>query len=155
MYHSVEAGAEFFFDENDYISADDAGKKLRIVKTEISSTSLSTSSRSRTKSDASSGSRGRKRPRRAAATIRSYAVPDSDDDMFDDDSIEYSSEWHEKKLKTEETSLQKWVKHLANLVKEEQRKVRQLSYMSCFFIVSSLFSTRSTRCLLGCPQSQA
>jgi hypothetical protein len=126
MYHDVEAGAEFFFDENDYISTDDSGQKSRVVQMELTSTSLSTPSRSRAMSDAFSpfSSRGKKRLRRAVATIRSYAVPDSDDDMFDDDSIEYSSQMmHEKKLKIEESSLQKWVKHLTNLLKEEHRKV--------------------------------
>jgi hypothetical protein len=123
MYHDVEGGAEFFFDENDYISADEYGLKSRLVHTELTTTSLSTPSRSRTKSDAFSP-RGKKRLRRAVATIRSYAVPDSDDDMFDDDSFEYSSQMmHEKKRKIEESSLQKWVKHLSNLLKEEHRKV--------------------------------
>lgn len=135
LYHDIEAGAEFFFDENDYI-LNDTGKKPRAIKTEVTSTSFSTS-RSRTKSDASSllSSRGRKRPRRAATTIRSYVVPDSDDDMLDDDEpMEFTAQEHEKRTKTEESSLQKWVKHLGNLVKEEQRKVYQFSfwlYLSC------------------------
>ncbi|KAF8231714.1 hypothetical protein L208DRAFT_1423428 [Tricholoma matsutake] len=126
LYHDIEAGAEFFFDENDYI-LNDTGKKPRAIKTEVTSTSFSTS-RSRTKSDASSllSSRGRKRPRRAATTIRSYVVPDSDDDMLDDDEpMEFTAQEHEKRTKTEESSLQKWVKHLGNLVKEEQRKYQK------------------------------
>jgi hypothetical protein len=133
MYHDIEAGAEFFLDETDYISTNEAGKKSRVVKAEVTSTSVSTSSRSRPKSDASSPltSRGRKRPRRAATTIRSYAVPDSDDDMVDDDSAEFTAQEHDKKPKTEESSLQKWVKHLGNLVKEEQRKVHLLSFSPC------------------------
>jgi hypothetical protein len=123
MYHDIEAGAEFFFDEDEYISRDEVGTKSRVVKTEV--TSISTSSRSRAKSDALSPltAQGKKRPRRAATTIRSYAVPDSDDDMLDDDSMEFTAQAPEKKPKIEESNLKKWIKHLGNLVKEEQRKV--------------------------------
>jgi hypothetical protein len=133
MYHDIEAGAEFYLDESDYISDEDIGQKSRVVKTEAASASISIS-RSRTKPDVSTPltPRGRKRPRRAANAIRSYAVPDSDEDLlFDYDSMEFNGLDHERRTKIEETSLQKWVKHLGCLMKEEQRKVLRHFLCSC------------------------
>jgi hypothetical protein len=152
MYHDVEAGAEFFFDENDYISKNEVGKESSVVKMEATSTSISTSSRSRAKLDSYSplAPRGKKRPRRAATTIRSYAVPDSDDD-----SMEFSAQEREKKPEIEESNLKKWVKHLGILVKEEQRKVRLCPEGQVVVLYLSLRSIRNTRSSLKLLQSQA
>jgi hypothetical protein len=63
--------------------------------------------------------RGKKRPRRTAAeTVRSYAVPDSDED---DQHFEASEQDDQKDPR--ETSLQLWIKHLGLLLKTETRKV--------------------------------
>lgn len=60
---------------------------------------------------------GRKRPRRTAATIKSYAIPDSgDESIFDDDGTD-------TKPRNYESNLQKWIFHLGELLKEEKRKV--------------------------------
>lgn len=111
-------GAEFYFDENDYVKKD-AEKHCggQSVKIETSPMGIPPSG-SRGRADPSAcGYRGKKRPRRTATAVRSYAVPDSDDETianFDDIT---------KKPKYNETSLQKWVHHLGDLLKEEQRKV--------------------------------
>lgn len=80
--------------------------------------------------------RGRKRPRRsAAAVVRSYAVPDSDDEAIaavedrEDEFAEFrggvSKEKEKGKDKGVETvsALEEWVKALGELLKEEQHKV--------------------------------
>lgn len=65
-----------------------------------------------------SGSKGRKRPRRTVTAVRSYAVPGSDDEAIAD------GDDMGKHRKPAETSLQKWIYHLGELAKEENRKVR-------------------------------
>lgn len=65
-------------------------------------------------------SRGRKRPRRTAKeTVRSYVVPDSDEDLGTSDQDENEP--------FEETNLQLWIKHLSILLKTETRKVSSTS----------------------------
>jgi len=64
-----------------------------------------------------------RRPRRTAATIRSYAVPDSDDDDITEEAeIAWAMHVDAKKRKVE-SNLQQWIKELSVLLKEEQRKV--------------------------------
>ena len=93
---------------------------------ETPSAMLSPSLATRTRLEASSSSTdagGRKRPRRTATTIKSYVVPDSDDEVIsDDDEIE-------KKLRIHESNLQKWIFHLGELLKEEKRKVSDCAFM--------------------------
>jgi hypothetical protein len=70
---------------------------------------------------------GTKRPRRSAQSV-SYAVPGSDDEaiMGEDEMLPASIDpVLEKKL----TNLQKWISALDDLLKSEQRKVRQLDYI--------------------------
>jgi hypothetical protein len=69
----------------------------------------------------------KKRPRRSAAsTVKSYLVPDSDDETILDDhkpdsmSLTKSKEAGKKKA---ESNLQMWIKHLTGLQKEELKKV--------------------------------
>jgi hypothetical protein len=66
-------------------------------------------------------SRGKKRPRRSAVTIRSYAVPGSDDEAIVDEDRCFWIDNQEKKCK--ETNLQLWIKHLSYILKSETRKV--------------------------------
>lgn len=124
VYHDIEVGAEFYFDEDDYIAKTDSGKKLMKVKvkSEASQGSMSPSSGSRVKPEASASTyshllKGKKRPRRSAASVRSYAVPDSD---YEDDNEHM---FEERKQRNPESSLQRWLKHLGELMKEETRKV--------------------------------
>lgn len=80
-----------------------------------------------------SPSRGRKRPRRSAAAVNSYAVPDSDDEAIaaeedrNDEFAEFRMGGDKKKkaakVGTLETHLEAWIKALGELHKEEQRKV--------------------------------
>jgi hypothetical protein len=69
---------------------------------------------------------GKKRPRpkrMAAATVRSYAIPDSDDeDIANDEEKTMAMHSNVKKRKVE-SNLQRWIKELSVLLKEEQRKV--------------------------------
>lgn len=76
-------------------------------------------------SGSESSLRGKKRPRRqAAVTVSSYVVPDSDDEAIADDEWDYLAP--RKGKRKEETNLQKWIHHLAILLKDEQRKVGDL-----------------------------
>lgn len=119
VYHDIETGAEFYLDENDYISKTDAARYL--VDSKVKTESLQGSV-----PPFSSILRGQKRPRRSTAvSIRSYAVPDSDDDAIVDDGGFSGQGEIDKKKKMKDSSLQVWVKHLAELLKEEQRKVGQ------------------------------
>ena len=64
----------------------------------------------------------RKRPRRSAAIARSYVIPDSDDDSIAEGGRDVITSDFAKTRRCE-TNLQRWIKHLSLLLKEEQRKV--------------------------------
>jgi hypothetical protein len=66
----------------------------------------------------------------AAATVRSYAVPDSDDEAIADEADLGLLAGQAKKKKVE-SNLQQWIKHLSILLKEEQKKVSILSCDLC------------------------
>jgi hypothetical protein len=123
MFHDIEAGAEFFFSEEDYIN------KQPKVKTEVKTETMQLSILPvSNKASASKLDRSPlKRPRRTvAATTRSYVIPDSDDDEIADT---YESTWAmhiDAKKRKVESNLQRWIKELTVLLKEEQRKVRRL-----------------------------
>lgn len=79
------------------------------------------------KVSASPSSRNKKRPRRSAAsTVKSYLVPDSDDESIlgehkpDGVTLAKSKEAGQRKA---ESNLQRWIKHLTALQKEELKKV--------------------------------
>ncbi|KAG5648430.1 hypothetical protein DXG03_005004 [Asterophora parasitica] len=119
IYNEIEQGAEFFFDEEDYLHADKVTGKCKAVKPESLNVSAPLPSGSRVKPDSpSSTTRGKKRPRRSAASIKSYAVPDSDDEAIADDDVEM-------KLKPVESNVQKWIMHLGEILKEEGQKFRE------------------------------
>lgn len=112
IWQDIEVGAEFYFDENDYLH------DTRRVKVELSQSTIS-SPPAPSPHSLTNSSRGKKRPRRTAAeTVRSYAVPDSDED---DQHFEASEQDDQKDPR--ETSLQLWIKHLGLLLKMETRKV--------------------------------
>lgn len=117
MWQDIEVGAEFYFDENDYIN--DLGK-VKIEPTQATLNATATS----TPSPPTSSNRYRKRPRRTAKeTVQSYVVPDSDEDLRGSD---------EGEKEREETSLQLWIKHLSIILKAETRKVREMINKSNF-----------------------
>jgi hypothetical protein len=68
----------------------------------------------------------KRRPRRSAATVTSYAIPDSDDEAIveddDDNAVVVLMTMQAKKRKVE-SNLQRWIKHLSVLLVEEQKKV--------------------------------
>jgi hypothetical protein len=74
-----------------------------------------------------SPSRSRKRPRRSAASaVKSYLVPDSDDESILDEQKPDSMSWVKSKeagKRKAESNLQRWIKHLTALQKEELKKV--------------------------------
>ncbi|KAI0632128.1 hypothetical protein C8Q77DRAFT_1218628 [Trametes polyzona] len=148
LYDDIEWGTEFYFSEEDYLTPEELSggivctpsKKRKSrprtteqpIKCETSPTpgpSSSSSSASagpstaRLADGAGSGS-GKKRPRRSVANpVRSYVVPDSDDeDIADgrDDSLQRFA-----KKRRAETNMQRWIKHLTVLLKEEQKKYNE------------------------------
>ncbi|CDO71468.1 hypothetical protein BN946_scf184909.g62 [Trametes cinnabarina] len=67
---------------------------------------------------------GKKRPRRSVANaVKSYVVPDSDDEMIADGRDDLLVRF--AKTRREETNLQRWIKHLAVILKEEQKKYNE------------------------------
>ena len=103
-------------DEDDYIASNDQARKL------LSNTKIKKESDVSNPTLASPIPRSHKRLRRSTTnSIHSYAVPDSDDDaiMYG----EHIEDRYEKK-KFRASGLQLWIKHLAELLKAEQRKVR-------------------------------
>ncbi|KAI9058363.1 hypothetical protein FKP32DRAFT_1597452 [Trametes sanguinea] len=69
-------------------------------------------------------SQAKKRPRRSVASaVKSYAVPDSDDEMIADGRDDLLARF--AKTRREETNLQRWIKHLAIILKEEQKKYNE------------------------------
>jgi hypothetical protein len=123
IFHDIKSGAEFFFSEDDYLNKLPKPKIKTEVKTETALISIPTTSNMDSTYNLDK-STGKKRPRRtAAAAIRSYAVPDSDDeDIADEAETTWTMHVDAKKRKVE-SNLQRWIKELSVLFKEEQRKV--------------------------------
>ncbi|CAA7261575.1 unnamed protein product [Cyclocybe aegerita] len=127
LWYDIERGAEFFVDENDYITNDNPSRTLSSrpnIKVEAPA-STTISSLPPMPSSPSSSTRGKKRPRRSAAgVVRSYADPDSDDEDIANDSLLASAQ--EEKKKPGQTSLQLWIQHLGLLLKTETRKYNEM-----------------------------
>lgn len=157
LYDDIETGMEFYFSEEDYLSASElsgashsksasAGNRSRrarhAVKSEASPTpgpstagpsrlaeGSSGSAASGSSSGAGSGS-SKKRPRRSVATsVKSYVIPDSDDEDIAGEGEDESVRRFAKKRKAE-TNMQRWIKQLDVLLKEEQRKVRSFTALA-------------------------
>jgi hypothetical protein len=124
MYHDIESGAEFFFSEDDYLNKQLKSKIKTEVKTETTLLSIPpTSNRASTSNQDKSPAK--RRPRRTAAVaIRSYAVPDSDDEDITNEAETTWAMYVDAKKRKVESNLQRWIKELSVLLKEEQRKVR-------------------------------
>ena len=130
MWVSIELGAEFYFDEDDYLS--EAAKAVRQaartplvkgVKVESAKVESVKVEPPSPIPGPSFTSKGRKRPRRSAAVaVLSYATPGSDDENL---SGEWSTKmvYDTKKKVRQETKLQLWIKHLSLLLKTETKKV--------------------------------
>lgn len=95
-----------------------------------------------------SPSRNKKRPRRfAASTVKSYLVPDSDDETILDehkpDSMSLAKSKEAGKRKAE-SNLQRWIKHLTALQKEELKRVSNRG-LNPSFLDSELYCFSTTR----------
>ncbi len=171
LYDDIEAGTEFYFSEDDYLSQEELSgatpsavqtqtplknpKSRRVkvphnnrseqaVKCEASptpgpSTAGPSSASSSRRADASGSSSGtgmgaaagpgpgnssKKRPRRSVASaVKSYVVPDSDDEDIVMEGEDESLQKFAKKRR-QESNMQRWIKQLTILYKDEQRKVR-------------------------------
>ena len=126
-----------------YTPVDEVGRPLRVPPVPSSSSSSASSSSSSTsitsmssttslgspvpKKVSPSPSRSKKRPRRSAAsTVKSYLVPDSDDESILDEQKPDAMSWAKSKeagKRKAESNLQRWIKHLTALQKEELKKV--------------------------------
>ncbi|KAL1950260.1 hypothetical protein VTO73DRAFT_5384 [Trametes versicolor] len=136
LYDDIECGTEFYFSEEDYLSAEELsgivpapGKKTRrsrAIKCETSPTPAPPSSAGAGPSTLAKteGVPASKRPRRSVATsVKSYVVPDSDDEGIADgrdDSLQRFA-----KKRRAESNMQRWIKHLAIMLKDEQKKYNE------------------------------
>ncbi|KAF8903160.1 hypothetical protein CPB84DRAFT_1728604 [Gymnopilus junonius] len=116
LWNGIEAGAQFYMDENDYLSTSDIAKNSiskQEVKAEVSQNLPPSPGHS------STNHRGKKRPRRSAAqSVRSYAVPSSDDETIAEDALSHEDD----QMRSRATNLQMWIKHLSQLLKVETHK---------------------------------
>jgi len=146
LFDEIEWGTEFYFSEEDYLSSEELhGTVFRVklkrrhsrikikmvseytVKSETSPTPTAVAEGRLGISSASASPSPRRRPRRSATSSGvSYLVPDSDDEMIADDVDDVMREVKiiAKKRKVE-SNLQKWIKNLTVLLKEEQRKYKE------------------------------
>ncbi|PSR74795.1 hypothetical protein PHLCEN_2v9509 [Hermanssonia centrifuga] len=158
LFDDIEAGIEFYFGEEDYLTLEELNgnsprsssrkrhARIRIkmvteytVKTESSPTPPTTqlgSSSAVTTVNLPAVTKGKKRPRRSAtSSTKSYIVPDSDDEMIADDADVVMHEVHAiAKRRKVESNLQQWIKHLSVLLKEEQKKckeIKKLAHAAC------------------------
>lgn len=129
MYRDIEKGAEFYFNASDYLNSQPKLGVKEEVKVEVNQPAIpSVASSSRRASSSripAEKSPNKKRPRRSVASgVRSYAVPDSDDEDIADVEEMTSAMQNIAKRRKVETNLQRWIKELSVLLKDENRKVR-------------------------------
>ncbi|OJA08806.1 hypothetical protein AZE42_01301 [Rhizopogon vesiculosus] len=138
LYHEIENGAEFYFSEEDYLSKQPPAtepkkySKTKVksdVRKESSSPGIPRVSAHAGPSKVQASPRaGKRRPRRSAATVTSYVIPDSDDEAIveddDDNAVVVLMTMQAKKRKVE-SNLQRWIKHLSVLLAEEQKKYKE------------------------------
>jgi hypothetical protein len=132
LFQEIESGAEFYASETDFYASEadwcyswrsGESRKHNLHKTRIKAENIPMVLPVPRPPDGSS--RSRPRPRRIAAeTVRSYAVPDSDDEgILDGQSDIARLKGLSKKIRVE-SSLQCWIRHLSALLKDEHQKVR-------------------------------
>ncbi|KAH8104584.1 hypothetical protein BXZ70DRAFT_596840 [Cristinia sonorae] len=147
LFEDIEAGAEFYFSEEDYLSPEELkgspqksshlkrGKRPRYrikmvqeytVKTESSPDPSVLLPFQDAVPEEPLSSSSRARPRRSVASSKNYAVPDSDDeaiaDVFDEKVQDVSIRAKKRKV---ESNMQKWIKHLTALMKEEEKRYKE------------------------------
>ncbi|KAL1748432.1 hypothetical protein HDZ31DRAFT_60417 [Schizophyllum fasciatum] len=111
LFNEIERGSEFYFSADDYLAPSSP---------KTGGSSKSRASRRQSLPTPRTSARPLKRPRRSAAkAVVSYVVPDSDEDEKDGRENE---EGKSTSSKTAEPPLQKWVTHLGELLRAEERK---------------------------------
>jgi hypothetical protein len=135
LFRAIRDGAEFFLSDNDYLKYPDVEVKRETPSAEavpsseaIRDSALLSMSIVSTPSAASiitsSTARTRKRLHRsAAATVKSYALPDSDEDSSTRGISEASR--HKARAHTTDSDMQLWIKHLSALQKDETKKFNE------------------------------
>jgi len=119
IFRAIEIGTKFYHEEAEYLSLDEQPLKGR-AKAEKLTCAYTLCLATSTKSSA----RSKKRPRRsAAAAVRSYLVPDSDDDTsYDVVKGKTSATSNLSPAQMKEYHLRLWVDNLGELLRSEQRK---------------------------------
>ncbi|KAH9065316.1 hypothetical protein EDB87DRAFT_1595164 [Lactarius vividus] len=128
LFPAIREGAEFFLSDNDYLKYPDVEVKRETPSAEaVPSEAIRNSVLLMPMSVApipspsvtSSAARTRKRLHRsAAATVKSYALPESDEESLTlSESSLYRGRTH-----TTDSDLQLWIKHLSALQKDEMKK---------------------------------
>ncbi|KDR82830.1 hypothetical protein GALMADRAFT_220831 [Galerina marginata CBS 339.88] len=126
LWHDIEVGAEFYMDEYEYMSKSDVARSLFAKQKVKMETSQCAALPASIPSPSLAACRGKKRPRRSAAVpVRSYAVPDSDDEAIAEEHHSAVDNQDEHKP-SRETNLQLWIKHLTQLLKAETRKYNEM-----------------------------
>ncbi|KAH9047699.1 hypothetical protein EDB84DRAFT_1586418 [Lactarius hengduanensis] len=131
LFRAIRDGAEFFLSDNDYLKYPDVDVKRETPSAEaVPSEAIRNSAQSMPMSVApissssvtSSAARTRKRLHRsAAATVKSYALPESDEESLTlSESSRYRGRTH-----TTDSDLQLWIKHLSALQKDETKKFNE------------------------------
>lgn len=136
MFDDIEAGAEFYFSEDDYLTQEELAPPKRRLKLKhrpririkpvkeytVKTESSPGPSTPRTNEDQDM----KPRLRRHAVSSVNYYIPGSDDEMITSDESEeqIKEELHAiVRKRKEESNLQKWIKHLSVVLKEEHKKV--------------------------------
>ncbi|KAN0125319.1 hypothetical protein V8E53_015599 [Lactarius tabidus] len=129
LLRAIREGAEFFLTDDDYLKYSDVDVKRETPSADampsetirdptLSISTVPTPSSSVT----ASTTRTRKRLHRsAAATVKSYALPDSDEES----STCGISEVSRHRARTHDSDLQLWIKHLSALQKDETKKYNE------------------------------
>ncbi|KAH9989707.1 hypothetical protein BJV74DRAFT_452936 [Russula compacta] len=130
LFHAIKNGAGFFFSDNDYLKHPDVEVKRETPCAETmpsgtaKNSSLSIELSSGSSPPIPSVAPTRKRLHRsAAATVKSYAY-DAQTDSDDEIPIHGMPESSRRtRIRTVESNLQLWIKHLSALHKDETKKV--------------------------------
>lgn len=134
MFDDIEVGAEFYFTEEDYLTSEELNgapprrrKRPRIrIKAVTEYTVKAECSPGPSTPQDNEDQDAKLRPRRHLDSSVNYYVPDSDDEMIAEDEGEEELKQELSaivKKRKDESNLQKWIKHLTSIYKEEQKKV--------------------------------
>ncbi|KAI0335899.1 hypothetical protein GY45DRAFT_1267365 [Cubamyces sp. BRFM 1775] len=135
LFDDIEGGTEFYFSEEDYLSQEELSTGLaplgpsgkRAARKAARAASAAGSGSAAVAGPSTPSPPAKKRPRRSVASaVKSYVVPDSDDEAIADGRDESHQHLQRfAKKRRAETNMQRWIKHLALLLKEEQKKYNE------------------------------